>query len=117
VRNAELASPLRGKELRTPKEVPAMPIRQSTLSGRMNPSRTLSHRRLGCTECRFRVNATVLIRKPKIPKGNLDSGDSPFRYPWFPSSYSFCLHRCLATLSSGGMVNQQELEVGGTGLF
>ena len=33
--------------------------------------------------------------------------------PCFPSSYSFCLHRCLATLSSGGMVNQQEVEVGG----
>jgi hypothetical protein len=30
----------------------------------------------------------------------------------FPSSYSFCLHRSLASLSSGAMVNQQEVEVG-----
>ena len=32
----------------------------------------------------------------------------------FSSSYSFCLHRSLATLSSGGMLNQQEVEVGAT---
>jgi hypothetical protein len=32
--------------------------------------------------------------------------------PIFPSSYSFCLHRSLASLSSGAMVNQQEVEVG-----